>query len=207
MNLRLFLVLGLAVLSLPVAAQSNEMAVWITAPQVETLRRTDPNASIERSFEDDPGWGLSVSRYWTRNLATELAFHRIQPGSNDVMVVNGRTITTQGPHLDLTAWSATAQWHFGVAGRIDPYLGAGAAHVSGDMHYVHETTEDVRSEFDSEFTWVANAGFTLRLTPRIAASLDAKYIPYAPDADPHDSIFYRPELNPLILAAGLRLRF
>lgn len=207
MIVRSSLILVLIVLSLPLAAQSNEVAVWITAPQVETLRRTDPDVSIERSFEQDAGYAVSVARYWTPHLATELAMNRIQPDANDVMVFRGQTSTFQGPHLDLTAWSATAQWHFAPDATITPYAGAGVAHVSGDMHYARETPSDTRTEFDSEFTWLANAGLSVRLTRRFAASVDAKYIAYAPDADPHDAIFYRAELNPLILAAGVRVRF
>ena len=112
--------------------------------------------------------------------------------------------------LLLTPVTAMLRYHFGRGGAFDAYAGAGVAHVTiGNIE-----SDDTRAEglepiaVESETTAVFGGGITYDFSKHIGIAADARYLPLTlrgrPSAD-DDAI--EADLNPLVLSAGLRIRF
>jgi outer membrane protein len=205
------LILAAAVLSLaslPTLAQSTDLTVWAGYTGFGTTEISDPadEFSADIEFDDTLGYGISLNQFWTRNISTELgAMH----WSADSTVDFDDTIELDFGSLDLTAITATAQWHFAPEGRIDPYVGAGVAYFDADDFELDddllEPGDDPSVPVESDATWLANAGVTFNFG-RVALALDAKYSPYEPGTGENEDEGDI-ELDPLTLAAGVKFRF
>jgi outer membrane protein len=202
LNVTLFLTL--AVIALPAAAQHhNDLGLWVAAST--TSETVDGDASL--AFEDGRGFGLSLNHFWTSHLSTELGATAL---SYDGTIEIGNVEALDLESLDVIAVTGVAQWHFGGAGaRIRPYVGGGVAYVmADDLESNDLDLADIGTvEIDSAVGWVANAGATFALTPRIGIGVDAKYISYRPDSAPAGGEAVELELDPIVVSAGIRFRF
>ncbi|MFN2240190.1 MAG: OmpW family protein [Thermoanaerobaculia bacterium] len=202
LNIALLLVL---VAALPALAQNpvdiNVFASWVDA-QGSTVFAEGP----ETNFESGDGFGVSVNWFWGRNLSTELSASALTIDAG--LDLGGEPFVDLGS-VDLTPISLTLQYHFARDSVIDPYLGVGAAWVLvEDLESDHLDLLDGPLEADDEFTYVLNAGLGIRLTQSFGLYLDAKYMPLEIAARPagatEDIKF---EVDPMIVSAGIRLRF
>lgn len=187
---------------------ANEAGIWISRPQFEN----DAVSGIEGDrvtfeFDEGTGYGISFNHYWTDRFSTELAY---QTMSADISVgLEGFPDLIETGSVDARALTAVAQLHFLRAGRFSPYIGAGVARMTGEFDPLNdpEFPEDGRPvDLESDLTWVANAGFDIALTNNIAIAADAKFISWEAmeDGDPEDVAL---DVNPLVISAGVKVRF
>lgn len=202
---RLLFVLFVLAGSLRMFAQSNEIAVTFVSPRLADSTVVDDGDSIDFEFEESLGYGFSFNRFWTQAFSTELALQKYDADLRLGDSLGGPMFEVG--QLDVTSLTATGQWHFNRAGRFSPYVGAGIAHLSGELELrdiVEPATQTV--DLESELTWTASAGANVRLTESIALTGELKYSPWnanEENAAPEDAV----EVNPLALSAGVRFRF
>lgn len=203
------LIAATIVLSLPVVAagqQRNELAVYVTLPSFSdsNILEDDLGIDADAAFDESIGYGVSFNRYWTSRISTEFSAQAL----NSELDVEVEELEVEAGEVSLVAFTAIAQLHLAPNGMLDPYVGAGAAHVTGDVDFISDDTGAERANVDleSETTWVANAGISYRYAGNISLFADAKYIAYDArgEGEPSDE---SAELNPLIYAAGIKFRF
>jgi len=186
--------------AVPLVAQT-EFGVFAARPTASTTH--DPGGDIR--FRDGNGYGFSVARFWSDHVALEAAASELhQPGT----VEFGGQETLDIGRLRMRPISLALQWHFFHGERVDPYVGAGAAYVftenlsSPDLDASGIGTVDIKNGFAP----LANAGINVGIGHNLAVAFDFKYLRFRPDSGPADARV-RLDLNPLIMAAGLRFRF
>ena len=114
--------------------------------------------------------------------------------------------------IDMVPITGIVQFHLMPNGIIDPYIGGGAAYV------LFEDAENIglddldRIDLKDDVGFVVNAGVGIRLGSRFGIVLDGKYVPIEADAtainlgdtEENDT---RVDISPIIISAGLQLRF
>jgi outer membrane protein W len=204
---------AILLLAFPLAAQTraNELGVFLSMSQFDSTNLSEDDEGIplaaELDFDEDIGYGISYTRYWSDRLALEFAAQRLSANAEITISGPGVEETFDAGEIELTALSAVAQWHFGGAGRFDPYIGGGLAYVTGNVDVIAEDPEETEEvELENETTWVANAGVNFRITDAISIGADAKYINYEPQAE-DDETGETLDVNPLVISAAVKLRF
>ena len=195
------LVLSLLVLPLTAAAQNNELGVFISTSQLDESEINEAGDIFDVEFDEDMGFGVLYNRFWFGGFSTELAYQRL--GAD--LTLSAEAISEDIGELDLDVLSATAQLHFMRGSIVSPYIGGGLAYISGEAGAIDEgELESVDLENETEF--LANAGLNVNLGRSFALFLDGKYIVYEArgEGDPDEEAL---ELNPLIIAGGLKFRF
>jgi outer membrane protein len=110
--------------------------------------------------------------------------------------------------------TGVVQWHFIPKGRIDPYIGAGAAYVlfdkldsANDFGNLNVSSID----FKDDAGLALNAGLGIGLTDHFGITIDGKYVPLKSNAR---ATFVngsggetKVDINPAIFSAGLTFRF
>lgn len=202
------LIAAIAVLTFPVVvtAQQNELGVFVTLPSFNdsNIIEDDLGLDAQAAFDESIGYGLSFNRYWTSRLSTEFAAQAL----NSELDVEVEGLEFDAGEVDLVAFTAIAQLHLAPNGMLDPYIGAGVAHITGDAAFISddETGEEETVDLESETTWVANAGVAYRYAGNIAIFADVKYLAYDARAE-GDSADEAAALDPLVYAAGIKFRF
>lgn len=165
-----------------------------------------PEPGAQTHFDDGSGFGASLARSFGP-LSAELALFRLSTPAS--IRANGTDVFSLGD-IDVTPITAMLRYHF-LRGRAwDVYAGAGAAYVrTGDIE-----SDDTRAEglepiqVDNVTTAVFGGGIAYDFGNRLGVTLDARYLPLTlrgrPEAD-EDEI--EADLDPLVLSAGLRIRF
>jgi outer membrane protein W len=200
----LVLAAALALVSLPLVAQSSDIGIWAVASHATGSTMTDATTRFE--LEDKIGYGVSFNHFWGRHLSTELAASATK---NDATLTIGGVQALTFGRLQQTVVTGTLQWHFAGATRVDPYLGVGAAYVkTKDLRSNDLDLADIGTvKIDNKTAALANAGINLGLTRIIALAIDVRYIPLKPGAAGLTGATLPLKLNPLIYALGLRFRF
>lgn len=198
---RIVVVLSLLLLPLSAFAQRNELGLFISTSQFENSEFQDGLDDIDVEFEEDMGYGVSYNRFWFGGFSTEFAYQRL--GAD--LTVSFEDITETAGDLDLDILSATAQFHFAPQSMISPYIGGGLAYVSGEAGSIDDDEID-SVDLENDTNWLANAGLNVNLGQRFAVFVDGKYVMYEArgEGDPDDEAF---DINPLIVAGGIKLRF
>ena len=198
----LFVVAG----SLRMSAQnaSSDVALWIVDSELSQSSIVDDGDTIEFDFDESVGYGISFNHFWTNAFSTEVA---LQKYGAELSIGSDIGPTFTVGELDVTSFTAMAQWHFNRDGRFSPYTGGGAAHISGEFESDAGLGEPMESiDLESELTWTAAVGANVNLTDRIALVGEMKYIPWdvnEEDGAPEDAI----EADPVTFSAGVRFRF
>jgi outer membrane protein W len=194
--------------SASVSAQTlstTDAAVWITDSEFNDPSITDGDETLDLEFDEGTGYGISFNHFWVSSFSTEFAYHKF--GADMEASFDGGPRFDAG-EVDASALTGIAQWHFRRASRFSPYVGAGVAYMAGEFDPTDFEGEDnFAVEFEDEFTWAANFGANINLTDRLAIGLDAKYIDWEPRAEDDEEASDRVDLSPLVLSAGLRVRF
>jgi outer membrane protein W len=200
---RIVLVLSL-LLFLPLIANAqprNEIGAFISTSQFDDSELRDGVDTFDIEFDEDMGYGLLFNRYWTNGFSTEFAYQQL--GAD--LTLSLEDIRADAGDLDLDVLTATGQFHFLRGSMISPYIGGGAAYVSGEAGAVDEDElEDVDLESDLDF--LVNAGLNVGLGRSFSIFLDGKYIMYeARGEDDTDDVAL--DVNPLVISGGIKLRF
>ncbi|MEA2491051.1 MAG: outer membrane protein [Acidobacteriota bacterium] len=213
---RIVLVLALAVVAaVPAFAQNHRAfdltgyASWVDTSSEGTFDLNDPNDPVGINFDPTLGYGVAANIFFGNHLSTEFAITRVE---NDV-TFRRRAVNSSGDGVEMMPITGTLQWHFAPTATIDPYIGAGAAYVLIDDVDRPEELNNLDFEsidFDDDIGLVVNAGIGIRLGQRWGLTLDGKYVPLEASATARrttgaqDTTF---DINPIILSAGLSLRF
>lgn len=201
MTKRAFLVLSLLLFPLFAAAQQNEFGVFISTSQLDESEIEDAGDIFEVDFEEDMGFGVLYNRFWVGGFSTEFAYQRL--GAD--LTLNAEDVAEDIGELDLDVLSATGQLHFMRGGLLSPYIGGGVAYISGEAGSIDQGELEA-TDLENELEFLVNAGLNLRLGRSFGLFLDGKYIMYEArgEGDPDDEAL---ELNPLVIAGGIKWRF
>src|SRR5262245_58427958 len=209
----LFVVAGAVRLSAQMP--SSEAGVWIIDSRLA--------GEGDVHFDEKIGFGLSFNHYWTERVSTELSWQEVRAdtlvdrviitgfcGFGELPPPQGQPQIVPAPEFDpgrleVTALTAMAQLHFNREGRLAPYVGAGVAHLSGNVSFLEAPNAET-FELESEITWAASAGVNYRITDQLFLAGEVKFIPWSAIAedDPGDESI---DIDPLIAGVGLKMRF
>jgi outer membrane protein W len=191
----------------PVAAQTNDIGVWISTQMNDDGGRFAANVAVESRFDDGSGYGLTIAHMFTPNLSGELGVFKT---SSDARIISDSMPVANLGDVELTPITAMIRYHFLPGRRFDVYAAGGVAHVLvDDLDSADLRTMDLAPvSLDDKTTWTLGAGLTIGVSPRIAIGVDARYIPL--ELSGHaagDSERVSSDLNPLLISAGLKFRF
>lgn len=199
----LFVVAG----SLRTFAQTpaSDVGVWIVDSELEGTTINDiEGEDVTFDFEESVGYGLSFNHYWTGAFSTEVALQKY--GADLTVDLEGAPAEFPVGELDITSFTAMGQFHFNRTGRFAPYVGAGAAWISGDFDPAVDVEPDEVLELESELTWTAAAGAHFNITERFAIAGEIKYLSWEAieeGGSEEDAI----TVDPLTFALGVKVRF
>lgn len=158
-------------------------------------------------FEGTRGYGLAANVFFGNRISTEFAIARIDAEAT----TRRRAVTSPGGNIDIMPVTAVLQFHFAPNAVIDPYVGAGVAYVLFDDVDANGVNNIDRIDFDDDYGVAVNAGLGIRLGNNFGLTVDGKYIPLESSAR---AVFVgggeseaQFDMNPIILSAGLSLRF
>ncbi|MBV9495238.1 MAG: outer membrane beta-barrel protein [Acidobacteria bacterium] len=202
--------------AVPAVAQNRHIdlsanAVWVDTNSDGTFDAQNPNQPFNISFDGEVGYGASANFFFGNALSLEVAASSVRQGVD----IPGRPRPAGGgdSNIRMMPLSAVLQWHFIPTGRIDPYIGAGAAYVLfDDIDDISEIDNSVqRINLKDDVGLAVNAGLGIMITPRFAITLDGKYVPLKSNAR---AVFVtgpdsetKVDINPVIVSAGLTFRF
>jgi len=194
-------VVVLALIALPLFAQSNDVAVWVGTSRVGTTA----TSGSDIHFDNGHSYGVSFTHFFSHHYAAEIAAFDLR--HDGVIRVGGVSAFDIG-RLQMTPIVATLQWHAEHAHRFDPYLGGGLAYVrSSSIHSADLDNAGIgRVSVKSRIGWTALVGGSYAFTKPLAVAVKARYIGYEPTSGPSGSSV-RLQLSPLIYSLGLRFRF
>ena|SRR5687767_9778846 len=199
--------LVLCLFSSPLVAQSTSATLWLSQQlNEESSGIDDDDPSLIAEIGSGSGYGLSVSRLFTPRLSGELSIFRISAEGE----VRSPAILADLGDIELTPIAAMLRFHFLPGQRFDVYAGAGIAYVSID----DLDSDDLRGgglapiRVSSETTAVLGAGATFDFSDRWGIAADLRYIPLEISGRPAgDTESVTADLDPLIVSAGIRVRF
>ncbi|HUF17701.1 MAG TPA: OmpW family outer membrane protein [Thermoanaerobaculia bacterium] len=208
MNRVIAMFFSMALAALPLCAQSVDFGLWAVSPELQGDNRIDDASDLEINFDEEIGWAVTADIFWTPRLSTEVGIYSFSAdGSLDIGGILDDSINLGA--LDIVPITLTLRAHFGGE-RFDFYVGAGGAYATFD----DLESDELRLggvefiEIDDEFTWLANAGLSIRLTQSLRLGIDAKWIPLEVTAIDNlglDEVEL--ELDPLLISGGVIFRF
>ena len=203
----------LLLMAVPMSAQDRAFdltgyASWVDTSSEGTLDETTSNP-VDINFDGTLGYGIAANIFFGR-LSTEFAIVRVE---SDVSVRQRAVNNAGDTQAEMMPITAVLQFHLAPNGRFDPYVGAGAAYVLIDDVDAPDELSNLDFEsldFDDDVGLALNAGVGIKLTDNFGITLDAKYVPLESSARAvrtGDAADVKFDINPVILSAGLSLRF
>ena len=191
----------------PLAAQERNIQLTVFVSQTEMQGENEFEGGFETHFEDGEALGAAVN--WSRwsHLSLEGAVFGLRSEAD--LQLGGTPVVDLGK-LNLTVFTAGAQFHALGRSRFDPYAGAGVAFVIGDEFFTPDLNNAGlgRIEMDNEVTYYVNVGLGFQITDGFGVVLDARYIPYeTASRSSVTGVEQDLDISPRILSAGFRLRF
>ena len=187
-------------------------AVWVDPNSNGTFNAANPNQPFDISFDGKLGYGIAANIFFANAISLQLAGAEVKPEATIRFRPSG--VSSTGSSLKMIPLTAVLQFHLLPNGRIDPYVGAGAAYVLFDKL---DNSSDVgnlgvnRINFKDDVGLALNAGLDIGLTKNFGITLDGKYVPVKSSAT---AVFVtgpdtttKVKINPVIFSAGLTLRF
>jgi outer membrane protein len=182
--------------------------VWLDPTGGGTFGDLFDPAALE--LDADVGYGLAANIFFSNRLSAEFAIARVEPET----IIRRRAVGSvgSGGNLEITPLTAVVQYHFAPNATIDPYIGAGAAYMIFDFSESQGVTGIDQIDFDDDVGLAVNAGLGIKLGGRLGLNLDAKYVPLESNATAlivltNEESVTRVNVSPIILSAGLSLRF
>lgn len=200
------ILVGLMLAAAPAAAQNVDLGLWATNLNISDTV-FDGADDVRLQFDENWGFGVTADIGWGRWLSTEIGLYDLD--ADGVLAIGGfleENIDTG--RLQMMPVTLTLRAHFG-GDRFDGYVGAGLAYVmiddleSPDLDLIGTRVIEV----DDVTTWLANAGFSFRVTRGIALGVDAKWISLTADTTSNLGEEFELELDPLLISAGIIFRF
>ncbi len=179
----------------------NEIGVFISTSQFEDSEIDDAGDIFDVEFDEDMGYGVLYNRFWTNSFSTEFAYQKL--GAD--LTVSFEDIAEDAGDLNLDILSATAQFHFARGSIISPYIGGGAAYISGEAGSI-DSDELEDADLENEIEFLANAGLNVGLGRGLALFVDGKYVMYEARGE-NDTDDEALDVNPLIISGGIKFRF
>ena len=150
------------------------------------------------------GFAATGEVFWTERVSTQFAASFVNP---EAILEPANAEPVDLGTLGLDVYSVTARYHFTPEARFSAFAGAGAAVVSiGNLD--DQFGDDYEAEFESETTWLVEAGVRYRVLPRLFFDVGASYLPLG--AQPERARGPVPaELNvdPVTVSIGAAWRF
>ena len=192
----------------PLLAQDRNIQLSVYASKTEMQGENDFGGSgFETDFEDGAGLGAGVNWFFNPHVSVEGAVFGLR--SDAGLLFEGTAPIDLGT-LNLTVFSAGAQFHLLGQRRIDPYVGAGGAYIIGDDFFTPdlENAGVGRIELENEVAYYLNAGLGFQISEGFGFVVDARYIPYeTASRSAVTGVEQDIEISPRIYSAGVRLRF
>lgn len=209
---KVFLVLVMFV-AVPMSAQDRSFdltgyVAWVDSSSEGTFDDDTANP-IDVNFDGTMGYGLAANVFFSDRISAEFAIVRVE---SDVRF-RQRAVANGNTQAEMMPITAVLQFHLAPNGRFDPYIGAGAAYVLIDDVDTPDELNNIDFEsldFDDDVGLALNAGLGIRLTNNLGLTLDAKYVPLESSATAVAAVGNQEvkfDINPVILSAGLSLRF
>jgi outer membrane protein W len=199
------LLLLLVAAAVPMHAQTTA-TLWLSSEHNGGGGRfpsSRPNSTV--NFDDGSGYGAGVERMFGAHLSGELAVFRV---TSSAELRDGNTPFVSLGDVELTPITAMLRYHFRPRSAFDVYVGGGAAYVrTADLD-----SADLRADglaplhLDEETTSVIGGGVLWTFSPRWGAAIDARYLPLKLHARAIGTSAAA-SIDPLIVSAGLRIRF
>lgn len=207
----------ISVLAVPAFAADRFFELTGAAVRVDpnssgTFNSTDPNQPFDISFDGKLGYGIAANIFFGNAISLQLAGAEVKPEATFRVRPSG--VSSTGSSVKMIPLTAVLQFHLLPNGRIDPYIGAGAAYVLFDKL---DNANDVgnlgvnRIDFKNDVGLALNAGLDIGLTKNFGITVDGKYVPVKSSAT---AVFVtgpntttKVKINPVIFSAGLTLRF
>lgn len=143
------------------------------------------------------GFGATFDVFFTERLSAQFAASFANP---EAILRPANAEPVDLGTLGLYIYSATARYHLAPASRLSAYAGAGPAFVVlGNLD--DQFGDDIYVEYDSQTTFVAEAGVRFRLHPRLFVDIGAAYMPLGGKGEIELNV------DPLIVSGGLAWRF
>jgi outer membrane protein len=191
-------------LATPLLAQGRSVDVMGFATYVD-LSGGDVilgNDASSLNFDTDQGYGLGINVFLTRRLSAEITASEIKP---DGRVSSGGTIVDT--QLDMLPITGVLQYHFNPEGKLDPYVGMGVAYLIFDEFSSKDPSLDLSDvDIRNDYGAVFNAGLTFEFGFGFAVMGDIKYVPVENTITTTIGET-KIDLNPLIVSAGVAVRF
>jgi outer membrane protein len=191
-------------LATPLLAQGRSVDVMGFATYVD-LSGGDVilgNDASSLNFDTDQGYGLGINVFLTRRLSAEITASEIKP---DGRVSSGGTIVDT--QLDMLPITGVLQYHFNPEGKLDPYVGMGVAYLIFDEFSSKDPSLDLSDvDIRNDYGAVFNAGLTFEFGFGFAVMGDIKYVPVENTITTTIGDT-KIDLNPLIVSAGVAVRF
>jgi len=190
------LLLALALFATPAFAQEFEVGAR------HLIVSTSSDDAIE--IGESRGFAATAELFVSPRFSTELSAGFINPQAT---LADGTDLGTLG--VNTTA--LTARWNLAPHALISLFAGAGVAYVRvGNLD--DQTDERIEVDFDSEVTYVAEAGARLRLrrARRLALVGTISYMPLKPELNVRRSNVALPKeltLDPMTIGIGATWRF
>jgi outer membrane protein len=204
-------------MAVPMSAQSRGFdltgyVAWVDTSSEGTFGSNGTVADdLDVNFDGTLGYGIAANIFFSDRISTEFAIVRVD---SDVSVRQRAVNNAGDTQAELMPITAVLQFHLAPNGRFDPYVGAGAAYVLIDDVDAPDELSNLDFEsidFDDDVGLALNAGLGIKLTNNLALTLDAKYVPLSSSARAVRSgstgADVKFDMNPVILAGGLSLRF
>jgi outer membrane protein W len=191
--MKTFMAIIISLIALPLAAQSNSITVFGTYQVNQGSDTIEPG--VTSNVKDGSGFGVSYARMFTPRISGELAVFSTS-SSASLTAAQG---TADLGDVELTPITVMARYHFGD----HLYVGGGLAQVmTSDLHIQGETVA-----VDDKTEVVIGAGATWDFNPRFGLAFDARWMPLKLSGETPDGSRASASIDPLLLSAGLRVRF
>lgn len=195
----------IALVAVPLLAQGHDrtLTAWVSRVELESTQFDD---DFETDFDSGLGYGISANYFLTNHFSAELSLFTLR---SDAELSLANEVALDLGRAELVPLSLGAQFH-PLKSRFDPYVGGGAAYVMADELF----SADLEAvglgpiELEDKVTWYANAGVGFQITQGLGLAIDARYFAYETKSTSGvTGVSQDLKLSPLVLSAGLRLRF
>ena len=179
--------------------------VWLDPTGAGSFEDID---ETEFDFDDAAtGYGVAANIFFSDRVSAEFAIANV----NAQATARRRAVGGSTADIDIMPVTGVLQFHFAPNGFLDPYVGGGAAYVLFDDYETNGVSNLDRIDLEDDVGFAINAGLGIRLGGRFAANIDAKYIPLEANARAVNvtgpETEGRVDVSPIIISAGLSLRF
>lgn len=199
------LALLLVLVATPLLAQGRSIDVmgfvtYVDLSGGDVILGNEGGANL--NFDTDQGYGVGINVFLTRRLSAEIAASEIKPDGR--VSSNGQIVDTQ---LDMLPITGVIQYHFNPEGKLDPYVGMGVAYLLFDKFSSRDPDLDLSNvDIRNDYGAVFNAGLTFEFGFGFAVMGDIKYVPIENKITTTVGET-KIDLNPLIISAGVAVRF